>query len=540
MYDNPSKKKESNSYLKAKKEITAMTLPLPGDIQQKLFFSNAIFAMSEEERIRSKQSHSNIIAVIGAASIGKSTLLESMLQEETIKDLHDFIFYLQCEHIDYESNTNMLQFLVPTLPHQWICDRHDCLQVLKELDRSDKVLILIDGYDRLPTKPELHKIDEKSIVISIEEEATAKTFIHGILSRSLLPKAKVILTARTGCFYQLDKQFRLYPIIKILGLGNNAQEKMCQNISEKNAPKILEYIRFYPSLLAICDIPETCSAIMVVVHALLKKEKPSTEPLLIFPLTRVLTAAYELLMRSKYSVLGDKVFEHLAFLAWKKVRDRMVLEFTEDEFPDKRHLDGISMLVKELSVNVKDNVVCHQKFHVLGLEFLAALYCVLYMDEEDFQEFLDNAFQTSRDNAYRFVAIHVYALQFDEQIFWCLKKLIPTCQLSPVKTKLLEDRLNHQLKLTDNTTSTLLLLSCLAHSKSDAVLASKISLQIHNIFEVKGDVFPIDVVGLWFVLENSKKDLRLQIAQAANFIQESCKFRLEQVILKHTKVCGNI
>jgi len=547
IFDNNNEQHKTNTYLEERQRTITAFSSSSRSISQKMFYSNAIFALSEVERLQSGQHHSNIIALVGPASSGKTMLMKSMLQNEpALNRYYDYIFYLDCEHIDFESKTNLLQFLVPTLPYQWICDKYDCLDVLNELNLSDNVLILIDGYTQ--SQAQLHSLESKQsnakefslktvktqFVTSLEKLTDAKTFIQSILSRKILIKAKVIVTARNYCFCNMERSFRDYPRLEIAGLGLEAQKKLCQFVSEENSAKIFDFICSYPSLHVLCSFPESCSAVMYVVNVFLK-QKRDNNPLLAIPLTRVAIATYAILVRSKNLKLENKDLKQLASLAWMQIEDGLLINLRESDLPDECHYDTFSLLMQEFIVEDKTGLKCIRKFHILWLEILAALHFVLYMEVEDFQNFLKDAFKNLKINNYRFVVAHVCALLYDTETIKCLKMLLPFYEVDTQKVKAFNEGIELQMRL-DKSFQSLLLLCCLAHSKLDEALAGECVTQFDHLIEVGGDIYPIDVAGLWYVLSKSKENMTLLIRENANFVQEKSKYQFVLAMLKFSNI----
>ena len=124
---------------------------------------------------------SNLVGIFGQAGCGKSTLAKTILSRVVgVEHLYgvDSIFYFQFRDINYNCETNLLTFLSPTLTTNWMTDKERRDAVLKQIQDSNKVLIIMDGLDesRIDFTKNHHKV-------SVTDEATAEIFIMNIIAR---------------------------------------------------------------------------------------------------------------------------------------------------------------------------------------------------------------------------------------------------------------------------------------------------------------------------------------------------------------------
>ena len=134
------------------------------------------------------QVYSNVVGILGQAGCGKSTLAKTILSrvagEEHLYEI-DSIFYFEFRDINYNDKTNLLKFLSPTLATDWMTDKKRRDAVLKQIQDSNKVIIIMDGLDE--TKIDFTKDHHK---VSINDETTAEIFIMNILQGTILENAK--------------------------------------------------------------------------------------------------------------------------------------------------------------------------------------------------------------------------------------------------------------------------------------------------------------------------------------------------------------
>ena len=477
-----------------------------GNVSIRNFFTDKIFKLMQH----------NIIAVVGPAGSGKTSLMKTMLQQSSFLQEFEFIFFVQCDEIDFSVKTNLMQLLSITLPYQWICDQVVCLNVVKELSRNDKVLIIIDGYDRGHTA----KMTDDSLVVSLEMQATANSFIEAILSRQILSLAKVVVTARTHCFFGLPRHLRNYPTIQILGLRFEAQNEICRSICADDNKSVLKFIRFYPSLSTFCETPKFCAAVIHVVNAFEQHNDVSNQPEFL-PFTRVAIAVWALLARSNNSRLEEDHLQKLSYLAWQQVIDGL-RELRDDDILDLCAFDSIATLINVCVFRRGKDVHCVKKFHDLWLEVLAAFHCVFFMDIQSFCDL----FKDTEQNFNKAVTIHVFGL-CEKVTRWYVKKLLPTCKFASEKLQLLEEYVKNLIKIPENKFSSFFLCS-LAHVTQDEALASKCASQFGELVEVGSEISqPSDLMGLCYALRQRKDNLSLFILADAGFVRRNSQYLLQ-------------
>ena len=369
----------------------------------------------------------NIAVVIGKAGSGKTSLLKTILRHHELKKLYEYVFFLQCHHVDFRVKTNLLQLLATTLPYQWIQDKTSCVDVLQELEKSEQVLILIDDFSQVLA----NLSPQDSTATSIHDEANAKSFMQGILSRRLLPKAILVITARTNSFFNLDKHLTNFSIFRILGLSQKARKELCLNVCEKMAEPVLCYIKSHHDLLSFCNTPENCAAVMYVVSSFMKQQSDDSAAGADLPLTRVAIAAFALILQSKRVRPKEKVLKQLAALSWKKLNQKALNSSVKELTSEKSYFGVNSTLI---NVNNKSNMKYVRKVYDLWRDILAAIHCNFYMKLEDFE----SAFTNFPNEFKRFASIYLDELCYRPTTRY-LRKLLSSCKIHPDKQKLIQN-----------------------------------------------------------------------------------------------------
>ena len=208
--------------------------------------------------------HGNLVVVSGQPGIGKTTLTKCMLYEMWKLHLFDpaIVFFIRFRKVDYQEKTDLLQFLAPDF--QGINGVEDRKSILKRLQETDNVFILMDGLDEADIDPKMTCF--KSCNIYSDNFYTAERFIQNLLAGEILPHSKKLITSRPHRITQLQNtDFKPLVLFTIQGINEKARKQICSNICGKDnqhCKRILNYLRAHPDLESHCHTPVIC--IMVI------------------------------------------------------------------------------------------------------------------------------------------------------------------------------------------------------------------------------------------------------------------------------------
>ena len=456
----------------------------------------------------------SITCVAGPQGYGKTTIAKRFLKRYCRDELPDvdYMFLLQCRRIDFECSTNLLWLLAKALPFPWICDKISCENVLDELYRSEKVVIIID---------DLHCVEEhflsSSAATSLKDETTAVAFIKSLLSeRTILPKARVLVTVHPNSFCDSKLKFYCHYFYNILGFGDVSQNKICQTISENSCEKIFEFISFYPFLKSFCTVPLNCPFVVFAAISCLSQDTPHFS----LPLTRIVLNAYLHILQSRSTSLEPESLKGLAKKAWEQIVYKNLNAFVESDSLN----DTVLTLFKVSSVDKERRHQPAVRFHHLWLELLAAFHCFLSMDVTDFDNYLSKYVIADHNQPWRFVALHVAAM-FDEKTLKYLEQLLPQFEFdSEIVFKKLDLLTKVIIDYAQNgdSFSSFLFSACLVHSMQHEELAEVCANELNDPFVIKGSIHPSDITGLHYVLQARTKPIRLEVDAGVEFIEENC------------------
>ena len=487
--------------------------------------------------LKPREKVENIIGVLGSHGAGKTTfatnIVKTKLDENKASDNQNafsYVFFLPCRHINYDTTVNILQLLATSLPHRWILDEKKCDDVLKNLDESKKVFIIIDDLDFAKENFKSNTLHSLKTLSSLHGKSTAEIFIKNMLSGNIFSKARILVTCRPHTFHQLEQELNNFTAVEILGLSSDAQNQLCQQICHENSSKVIDFIRCHPFLHTFCFNPEYCAMVMHVANLLSSKK----DFFYAVPVTRVVIAAYFMLLHSKNLQLPEHAVKELAASAWLQIEKKVLKDFEDGDLPKNCFYESIAPLFNTYTVQ-KENIVKPVRiFYLLWLEIFAAFECIFNKDINDYKTFFDQAVE-KRDDPLWYVAMHIGGM-CDRPTLQYIRRLFFSESFT-AKVKQVQDCLKNYVK--EKTLSKNFLLSLfvcsLAYSMQDQSVADSCASRLGDTMHVNGNLDSNDITGLYYVLRARKKDLFLDVDITVNFLENSL-LRFIQTLLNLPKV----
>ena len=506
--------------------------PPVGNIEVKQLFDKAKeFAEHESKRLNFQNSeakerfiqvHSNVVGIVGQAGSGKSTLAKTILSR-VAGDKHlyevDLIFYFEFRDINYNDKTNLLKFLSPTLATDWMTDKKRRAAVLKQIQDSNKVIIIMDGLDE--SKIDFTRNHHK---ISITDETTAEVFIMNILQGTILENAKKLVFSRPRQMLELPDRFRPRFLVNILGLDKESQMQICADICGENKDQVYNYIQNHPEILSFSYIPINCILSCYAINEVLLQEWSHVPQ----NMTGILTFVLGLFVKSP-NHRGEFKARNIAKLAWNGFKVKKI------NFENKDLID--SRLSKDDIDNLCVFVARNQKLHLFGgnpqltsyfshlilQEFLVAVHLLFFNSLDEFEKLIFNSsnsdcnLSTSR---FEMVAKFLFGL-CNQETFRQLTECIPSCIFPQKKLELLQN-------LPKNSTYTTIddEVLCyfnwayeLQNNDFTNLLASRLSDEV----DVKCRMLPSDFASFYYVCIRKQQLITLNMLSKKNFYKHYWK-----------------
>ena len=475
----------------------------------------------------------NIVAVVGQAGIGKTTLSKTILLKSIKNEFFnaDYVFYLQFRDVVYEEKTHLLSFLTKALTLPWITNETRRNDVLTKLLKNKQILFIMDGLDEA-----ILDTSTTCKPISPYEIALPEIFIKNILQGNLFVRAKKVITSRPRQLLELPDSLRPRFVVNITGLSVESQKQICKDICGDNAEAIFNYIQHNPPISSYCYVPAIC---ILAIHAIdnVRKKQPSGNMSSTLPntMTEILAIVISLFLKCDHARRALSL-ERLAELAWEGLKSRKF-------YFDEEDLKKFSLTVHDLNTLLVTLIAKNSKNSDMGLlggdleklsyfahliiqEFLAAMKLIFFTTSAEFQElFLGKSvgpiqFRKPQQNlsgsTWEMVTKFLFGL-LNAKTSNFLTRQFPSLpsDVSPVSKKLCNFALNTFAKLKKHSSDSnyiqeVLRICSWAYELGDKNFASKIAKSLKPELTIIGKFLPSDIAPLFFILDQRKSPLRLK------------------------------
>ena len=461
-------------------------------------------------------AHGNVVAVIGQAGLGKTTLTKLLVQKILREGLYDaeYVFYLRFRDIDYEKNMTFIQFLTNNSPFANDIAKKDLKQLLKKLSENNKVCIVCDGFDESVVTRKSETLQGKC---TIYDKVKAETFIKHLLCGNLLPNAKKLFTSRPRQLFDLPKTLRPHFIVNVVGLNGDSQKQICNDIcgDDNASAQVFNFIKDRPDLISFCYVPANCIMVMYCIHAnLVLGHLAALERM--DSITTILVATLGLFIENGHLRGGNFQTKNLSCLAYTAfVANRLFFESKDLKKAGISKHQATTFLTTRLGKNAAlrlwDGIVTIKSYfsHLLLHEFFVAIYLMLFMKTKKFVKTLPFL----KTNKFEVVARFSFGLCNSVTLNY-MQNLIPSKKLNLTdyeqKKKMLIKLALEQVESAQNFADLFQVFAWFYELRDDAITEKAVS-SLKSEIEVSGDIIPSDIPAFQYVLQLRKSPLSLII-----------------------------
>ena len=513
-----SKRNEEADYYKRKRDPELWNQTRQGDIKLEDLFEQAEKLAKEQAKVETQNdaaekkyidTHGNWVAVSGQAGIGKTTLTKQLVEKVLNQELFniDYLFYVSLKKVNYDKEMTVLQFLLTNLDSTWEHDTASDKEILKRLEESEKVMIIFDGLDEATL--ELGKQCPNARLYDVTKP---EVLLKNILNGNILRKVKKLITSRPRQLLELRNEYRPHCIVDVLGITLEAQRQICKDICGDDSKKVLVELLNQPELVAQCYVPIIC---IFTIYWLHRKLHHPEQIVALASITNIILNVLETfatleIARSEFEL------EKLSQLAWEGLR-RKKYEFNEKEIKKselkKENLNTVLITNTQIRLMHFEKITYFS--HLILQEFFSAVCLILFLPYTDFEDVLsvrDERFG-NLDVVKNFVfglcneltyerLTNLPSTSFHENSDFDQKKLF----LEQLVCKMAED-------LSSDKFSKYLEICSMLYEMHDQELTKKVAELFPNRISILSTdkIFPHDVNGLCYVLQERQKLLELEI-----------------------------
>jgi len=373
---NRGNKKNSTEQLTEHQRQSAKAAP-------KYFDQTSLFKEAEKR-------NTNFVSVIGEAGIGKTVLAKDLAKNYAAQTPSTadgpYVFYIPLKGVNFQKRVNVLQFLITPLLSDWESNEERDRRLTRLLNESSNVYIFIDGLDEIDGK--LLKNCPKDI--NLYDSCCPAVIMQSLLSEKILPKAKKLVTSRPAAFLHLHHECIPKFNLRILGLSQEAQKKLCLKIcknDEKECNRVLEALDSNLDFTAISYVPFSFE--MIVRYL---RKQPTSTLSQTTTLTDLFTETFARYVRSPHLRSETNSLKKLIELAMEGMKeDKFTFHF--DEIP--RNTESTKDFLQaeaHADINHPDEEILEGDkifsfTHMLWQEYFAAIQLMFFADAKTILSF---------------------------------------------------------------------------------------------------------------------------------------------------------
>ena len=462
--------------------------------------------------------HGNVVAVVGQAGIGKSTLTKLLVREALNNGLFNakMIIYLKCRDLDYDKKMNFLQFLTDDSKLANEIDKNQLNKICSKLCESNDVCIICDGFDESKVTKTEKPIAGNCSVYCTEK---AETFIKYLLAGRLLPRAKKLFTSRPRQLYDLPSSSRPQFTVNVLGLNKESQLKICRDVCESDnaCSQVYQFVTSRLDLVSFCYVPANCILVMYCLSESFKSDY-LTALKCIDSITTIFVATLGLFIRNGHLRHEEFRTKNLSSLAYATFRSNQIMFEKRDLIKASIRDDEASTFLntrlgKRANLKLWRGITSTKFFfsHLMLHEFFVSVFFILFLENNEFREGIPDFKEPKFEMVVRFVFGLCNTVTQDY-----FEELIPSEELKlsyfEEKKEMLANFALEQIASPKVFTDLLPVFSWIYELRDDELTEKAVS-RLSNEIKINGAILPSDIPCLQYVLLRRRAPMDLSVKQ---------------------------
>nr|KAF6305404.1 NLR family pyrin domain containing 1 [Pipistrellus kuhlii] len=219
----------------------------------------------------STQEEPPTVVVHGAAGIGKSTLARQVRRawEEgwLFRDHFKHVFYFNCRELAQSKTMSFAEFITK----DWTAP--DAPPIGQILSQPEQLLFILDNLGE--PKWDL-KEQSSELCPHWNQQQQVHTLLGSLLKKIILPKASLLITARSTALQRLKTSLKHPCWVEVLGFSESARkEYFFQYFTDQSqAIKAFTLVESNPALLTMCLMPLVSWLVCTCLKQQMEQEKP--------------------------------------------------------------------------------------------------------------------------------------------------------------------------------------------------------------------------------------------------------------------------
>ncbi|KAH0511500.1 NACHT, LRR and PYD domains-containing protein 1a [Microtus ochrogaster] len=317
------------------------------------------------------QKKPQLVILEGAAGIGKSTLARQVRRAwgegRLYRNRFQHVFYFSCRELAQCKQLSLAELIAKY--------ENVHMDLIKEiLTHSKKLLLILDGIDEpawVLQNPKFYRHWSQSQPVH--------TLLGSLLRKSLLPKASLLLTARTTELQTLIPSLEQPRWVEVLGFSESGRKEYFYTYfaEEREAITAFTLVESNPVLLTLCLVPW----VSWIVCTCLKQQMEHGGDLSLTSQTTTALCLKYLSQALPAQSLGSQL-RGLCSLAAEGICRKKSLFSLKDLRKQKVPGSVISTFINRGVLQKQPNSTKYSFAHLCLQEFFAAMSCVLSYEEE--------------------------------------------------------------------------------------------------------------------------------------------------------------